>query len=134
MASLFLCTAPKTLDALFSLLSSRLVNQPSRKFKPFSASILSIIPPQPRRNCTNGVVAAVSTSTSEGQLLRSPQLVALEYADLNLSNNFSEVHIYIGMCPFFFYNSVFCAPRLISHHSLTLSNKKREQRLAQSSL
>ncbi|KAH7849634.1 hypothetical protein Vadar_020716 [Vaccinium darrowii] len=90
MASLFLCTAPKTLDALFSLLSSRLVNQPSRKFKPFSASILSIIPPQPRRNCTNGVVAAVSTSTSEGQLLRSPQLVALEYADLNLSNNFSE--------------------------------------------
>ncbi|KAF7149107.1 hypothetical protein RHSIM_Rhsim03G0068300 [Rhododendron simsii] len=86
----FLCAVPKTLDALFSVASlSRFVYQPIGKQKPFSASILpSIIIPQPhRRNCS-----AVSVpSTSEGQqLVRSPQLVALEYADLNLSDSFSE--------------------------------------------
>ncbi|KAE9465624.1 hypothetical protein C3L33_02473, partial [Rhododendron williamsianum] len=87
----FLCAVPKTLDALFSVASSsQFVNQPIGKLKPFSASSIlpSIIIPQPhRRNCT-----AVSVpSTSEGQqLVRSPQLVALEYADLNLSDSFSE--------------------------------------------
>lgn len=91
----FLCAVPKTLDALFSVASSsRFVNQPIGKLKPFSASSIlpSIIIPQPhRRNCT-----AVSVpSTSEGQqLVRSPQLVALEYADLNLSDSFSEVDTY----------------------------------------
>ncbi|XP_058205552.1 uncharacterized protein LOC131319353 isoform X2 [Rhododendron vialii] len=87
----FLCAVPKTLDALFTVASSsRFVNQPIGKLKHFSASSIlpSIIIPQPhRRNCT-----AVSVpSTSEGQqLVRSPQLVALEYADLNLSDSFSE--------------------------------------------
>ncbi|KAF7144083.1 hypothetical protein RHSIM_Rhsim05G0005800 [Rhododendron simsii] len=70
--------------------SSRFVNQPIGKFKPFSASSIlpSIIIPQVhRRNCT----AVSIPSTSEGQqLVRSPQLIALEYADLNLSDSFSE--------------------------------------------
>ncbi|KAI8562951.1 hypothetical protein RHMOL_Rhmol03G0075700 [Rhododendron molle] len=87
----FLCAVPKTLDALISVASSsRFVNPPIGKFKPFSASSIlpSIIIPQPhRRNCT----AVSIPSTSEGQqLVRSPQLVALEYADLNLSDSFSE--------------------------------------------
>ncbi|XAR63357.1 tRNA (guanine(46)-N(7))-methyltransferase [Bertholletia excelsa] len=78
-----LCAAPRTREALCSVLFSRFVNNPTQGFKSFS--LVSI--PQPHRCCCNGITISVP---KEGQLLRSPELVALEYADLNLSDKVSE--------------------------------------------
>ncbi|KAI8021599.1 tRNA (guanine-N(7)-)-methyltransferase [Camellia lanceoleosa] len=102
MASL-VCAVPRTREALLYsiLLSSRFINNPTPKLKSFSIQ-LSIVP-QPHRHChchchcsssssssNGGGVVGVSVGKEEGQLLRSPQLVALEYSDLNLSHNFSQ--------------------------------------------
>ncbi|XP_028096340.1 uncharacterized protein LOC114296251 [Camellia sinensis] len=97
MASL-ICAVPRTREALLYsiLLSSRFNNNPTPKLKSFSIQ-LSIVP-QPHRHCpcssssssNGGGVVGVSVGKEEGQLLTSPQLVALEYSDLNLSHNFSQ--------------------------------------------
>ncbi|CAL5364495.1 unnamed protein product [Camellia sinensis] len=96
MASL-ICAVPRTREALLYsiLLSSRFIKNPTPKLKSFSIQ-LSIVP-QPHRHCpcsssssSNGGVVGVSVGKEEGQLLTSPQLVALEYSDLNLSHNFSQ--------------------------------------------
>ncbi|KAL6981542.1 tRNA (guanine(46)-N(7))-methyltransferase [Sarracenia purpurea var. burkii] len=82
--ALLLCTAPRTREALFSTFSSRFLNQPpARKLK--SVSAVSV--PQPHRARRHIPVVSVK---QEGLLLRSPELVALEYAELNLSDKVSE--------------------------------------------
>ncbi|GMP24736.1 hypothetical protein CsSME_00001900 [Camellia sinensis var. sinensis] len=109
MASL-ICAVPRTREALLYsiLLSSRFNNNPTPKLKSFSIQ-LSIVP-QPHRHCpcssssssNGGGVVGVSVGKEEGQLLTSPQLVALEYSDLNLSHNFSQVYINYIHIDFFF--------------------------------
>ncbi|XP_057488543.1 uncharacterized protein LOC130774504 [Actinidia eriantha] len=82
MASL-LCAVPRTTGSLYSILSSPFFKKPTRKLKPFFAASI----PQPNRKCSNGVAVSIA---EEREIVRSPQLVASEYADLNLSDKFSE--------------------------------------------
>ncbi|GFY90421.1 tRNA (guanine-N-7) methyltransferase [Actinidia rufa] len=82
MASL-LCAVPRTTGSLYSILSSPFFKKPTRKLKPFFSTSI----PQPNRKCSNGVAVSIA---EEREIARSPQLVASEYAELNLSDKFSE--------------------------------------------
>ncbi|XP_052193506.1 uncharacterized protein LOC127801967 isoform X2 [Diospyros lotus] len=82
MASLR-CAMPRTSEALYCILSFRL-QKPIRKLDPFrSVPTAQVL----HRFCCGG--AAVSVA-KQGRLLTSQDLVALEYADLNLSGKNSE--------------------------------------------